>query len=1048
VGHDPGGTALWTYDYDPNQNLVSELKPEGNSNTYTYEARDLLGSITRGTGSAEASTTSYHYDGNRNRYEEIDGRTHLISYSFDGFDRLKVTTNQVGSKRTNTFDESGNITAVLEEGTYGGPAPAPFMQLVRTEVAYDERSRAWRIDRSDPGTPAGPLTDGILWPGDGKVTNRQDFDRLGRGTYVIQDDKQIYTTRYDGAGRVINSIDPIGNESQRCYDDNDNLVRLRDIDKYPNLTTRSFDTYDIYDSLNRRISSTDNLGQTRRYSYDSRDNNVAMSDAQGPMTSQMINGKLVNGPGNSKSYQHDGFSRLVVETQDLRVGGSGSGVIDTSNPYNADGHVSLTQGWDLNSRLLFRTDDRSSTTSYSYDALDRQTQETYADTKHTAYTFDGNDNLRTVIDPRNDNITLTYDDANRLTQVDCVRGTYVVGSTQIQYRYDGLGRRTRTEDNVDPGVSPPWIVTRTFDALSRIVSETQNAETQNPRTVINTWTEEDKRSSLTYPSAITISNDFDALDRVWRIRQGTPAIVTYSFAGPGLRVLSRTSANGTVERHQDANGSDLEYYDGVRRRTKLEHVGPDSQIQTAFAHGFDRVGNRLYERRIHDSNKGDNYVYDSLYRIVSFERRVRAAAVGSPGGNGPMQVRNDWRIDGGQNWAQLLTNGVPATISPNSVNEYTSFGLEAPQYDSEGNMSSPNAIAAPSVTMSYDFLNRLRRIQQGSSVVNHDYDGEGRRARTTITGISGAPPQVEYVYDRWQVIEERNAANVVVMRRHVQGVYVDEPVRLENLAYYSGTGTYFYEESTLGHIAALTNAAGSVVERYTIDAYGAPQFETPGNAVKPVIQSDFGNPYLLAGSRYEPYIVGLYDMRNRMYYPTHGRFVQRDPIGLWGDKVGVGNPYVYAGGNPSNRMDPLGLSAAVLYPTPESAACGAIPHAYDVAGQSKSEFGGFIVAVEGGGYTFTTPTKIGAVKGPRPDAPPGTVAGYHTHGKDGLPEDEEFTPGDRKNAGDALGPDGLKGRVEYMGTPKGDIKKYDPRRRSDPDGGETTIGRWRRAKRK
>ncbi|HOI95809.1 MAG TPA: RHS repeat-associated core domain-containing protein, partial [Syntrophobacter fumaroxidans] len=59
--------------------------------------------------------------------------------------------------------------------------------------------------------------------------------------------------------------------------------------------------------------------------------------------------------------------------------------------------------------------------------------------------------------------------------------------------------------------------------------------------------------------------------------------------------------------------------------------------------------------------------------------------------------------------------------------------------------------------------------------------------------------------------------------------------------------------------------------------------------------------------------TGLHYNRHRYYDPKTGRYLTPDPIGLAG---GI-NPYVYVGGDPVNRMDPLGLTDLNLLP-PES----------------------------------------------------------------------------------------------------------------------------------
>jgi uncharacterized protein RhaS with RHS repeats len=53
--------------------------------------------------------------------------------------------------------------------------------------------------------------------------------------------------------------------------------------------------------------------------------------------------------------------------------------------------------------------------------------------------------------------------------------------------------------------------------------------------------------------------------------------------------------------------------------------------------------------------------------------------------------------------------------------------------------------------------------------------------------------------------------------------------------------------------------------------------------------------------------LGMYYYKARIYSPTLGRFLQTDPIGFNGGM----NPYAYAGGNPVNSADPLGLRACV-----------------------------------------------------------------------------------------------------------------------------------------
>lgn len=419
---------------------------------------------------------------------------------------------------------------------------------------------------------------------------------------------------------------------------------------------------------------------------------------------------------------------------------------------------------------------------------------------------------------------------------------------------------------------------------------------------------------MSYPSGSVVNALFDALDRVATINANGGMVASYAYAGPG-RVLERLNGNGTSARFHDGTFNDSAYYDGARRPTRLEHVN-GSAVQTGFVHEYDRVGNRKFERRLHDGGKGDNYVYDSLYRLVTFERLVPAANVGVPG-QGAQMVKKDWKLDGVQNWRELITNGATTTTAVDAVNQYTAFGAAAPDHDLNGNTTIIDGNASTPVVLRYDFLNRLREVSTGGvggSKVEHDYDAEGRRVRTRATAVASMPAVSEFVFDGWEEIEEHvkaaSGSPFALARRYVHGRSLDEPLRLENLAFYPGPGTFWFQQSTLGNVAAIADTSGAIVERYTFDAYGLPQFETPANVAKAVTESDFGNPYLFHARRFEPGIYPLYDFRARFLDPTHGRFVQRDPPGVWNDALNFGGAMVFVAGNPLGLTDPFGLDGS------------------------------------------------------------------------------------------------------------------------------------------
>ena len=58
----------------------------------------------------------------------------------------------------------------------------------------------------------------------------------------------------------------------------------------------------------------------------------------------------------------------------------------------------------------------------------------------------------------------------------------------------------------------------------------------------------------------------------------------------------------------------------------------------------------------------------------------------------------------------------------------------------------------------------------------------------------------------------------------------------------------------------------------------------------------------------------LYYYRYRMFNPKDGQFMQRDPIGVWGDPANFGNGYALCAGNPWNGLDPMGLKDPEIEP--------------------------------------------------------------------------------------------------------------------------------------
>jgi RHS repeat-associated protein len=355
-------------------------------------------------------------------------------------------------------------------------------------------------------------------------------------------------------------------------------------------------------------------------------------------------------------------------------------------------------------------------------------------------------------------------------------------------------------------------------------------------------------------------------------------------------VLERTYANGARLTYLNDQRTQDIGYDGIKRTVTLRHLRADNSLIAGFSYSYDRQNNKLSEQRLHQSNVSERYTYDSLYRLIQV-----APSAGST---------DTFQLDGVGNWMRRNN----AANQVNVMNEYEQMGGVAQRHDDNGNVADDGRNR-----YEYDALNRLRRVTRKSDnavVAVYRYDAFNRRVERVVTNSGALNERVQYVYDGWREIEERRGTAV---QQYVYGMWIDEPLTLDQDQNNDGVvdQTFYYHQDGKANVVALTDAGGRIVQTITYDAYGRPSFG----------QNAVANPYLFAGRRYDPE-TGLYYFRARFYDPMRGRFLQRDPIGMWTDAANLGNGYTYVGNNPLSWTDPLGLVRIRVVKGGCSAFCG------------------------------------------------------------------------------------------------------------------------------
>ncbi len=112
------------------------------------------------------------------------------------------------------------------------------------------------------------------------------------------------------------------------------------------------------------------------------------------------------------------------------------------------------------------------------------------------------------------------------------------------------------------------------------------------------------------------------------------------------------------------------------------------------------------------------------------------------------------------------------------------------------------------------------------------------------------------------------------------------------------TSQTYYHRNQQYSIVGLTNAAGTLVERYTYSAYGTLGIYAANGTVRS--SSTYANRYTYTGREWDA-DLRLYHFRARWYDPATGGFVSRDPLGY------VDGMSLYRGYFAQPGTDPSGL---------------------------------------------------------------------------------------------------------------------------------------------
>jgi len=895
---------------DANNHTVTFRSPEAVAGTqplntvrHAFDERGLLFETTRAPGAAGQSTTQFDYDLDGNVAAircglELVPQVWLLSWdgnpgivanarpanihgSFDGnssntncgmhggvpavlgcIDRCldqdqdnygvhragpRSCTDPMGNKTTHTYDANGNRIAVRVDGEHGDvDGDVGNVRLAEFNIS---------VDNNDLPVVFTSLLLDPLGAQTGSVTASVTRAPNGQPASVTDPRGNVTTFGYDTANRLALVTDAKTNTRALAYDANGNVLTVTATDKSdlanPNqvfVVTRTFD------GLDRALTNADNVGNTTQYRYDSRSNLVLHTDARNIQT----------------RFVFDGLSRALSTARDMDNDGASA-----ADPQD----IVTSRTWDRNSRLVTSTNANGFVTTHAYDALNRPVGTQEADGTTSGVAYDVHDNVTQSQDANGTVIQFFYDALNRPAARIINPGPGVAGTTTGEtLGYDGLSR-VKFADSTG---SAPTSTSRTYDSLSRVLTETQGAHT-----VTRAHDAAGNVTTLTYPGGNVVTTTYDSLNRPLAVTDSVSgAIITNAYIGPD-RIERQTHGNGTVTTYQ---------YDGVQgvanppgdlgwRQVSAKFVTGPGGTPTHDARQFFFDANQNRIKRINvPTNLVHTHTLDAADRLVNTVVQ-----------QGPPIRNSTYALDKEGNRLNVAGLGDPHPGAyqmnptlPNpgdaQMNQYTLAPTGQFTYDANGNRQNHNTGPA-TLQHLYDYANRLvavNNLTTSQPVATYQYDALSRRVQK-IQYPGGVPAPTNFIFNGGSIIEERDGGGAVVAKE------ISLPLRESEIWWFSTTsynefgneGDYagllavVIRSGSLhtchadpnGSVMLLTNTAGMPAERYDYQDFGEPQFFSAAYA--PQASSALGNPVLFCGWRYDSeislYRIGNGVLRHGMY---------------------------------------------------------------------------------------------------------------------------------------------------------------------------------------
>jgi fibro-slime domain-containing protein/RHS repeat-associated protein len=871
--------------------------------------------------------------------DEVRG-THTV---YDALGRASTVTQLRNVRGLFTEANADPLTQIVNVTFNEGYASG--LVMTRSQTLYDPQGRVSESIQNF-GTPAALRTT-LTYDAAGRKESETTYEDLDANGSPEQYTSQFI---YDGGGRLVRTIDPLGRSVRSVHDRDGRVIETR-MDGQLNDSTDDIVTQTDYDALGRKIRERDGRNNQTTSIY----------DTAGRLLKTLLPGVSGGVPAYSYTYDIRG-NRLTIRDPNGH---------DASGNALADNRV----------------------TRFTYDWLGRQISRTLP---LGSISTTANDYTESMVynDTRIEDIPV----ANRASSVGAgqlERTTDLDGNKSVWF-YDntafGRGRlvrqeyRARTTLDTDPADE---VVTFRYDQFGRTVEVVQAIRNGPTRTTRNTFdvegritrtTLEDSTQTAPFNATQAINYQFDDLGRkvrTWTGAVNAPAAPVASdgrttdtryvydergrvrqvqlrerfdtpIAGVNGEVTAYTyNAGGELVRQDQSNGSRAEWlYDAFGRVDVITQFSAGATQLVRFDYTYDKSHNRTealeFWAGASTPSVEIDYDYDAISRLtretgqrttldnalryrIEFDfdrasnrtfRRYDATF------DGVFERVTQYALDANDRVLSETVRTQSNTLVETITYTWTDGVLGSGQGTKQATKTTRNAgsVVTESNNYFYDPRGRMQRADVdgngaaagGDSITRYQYDQTGARIEQERTDTQVT--RIRYLFDQMnptgyaQAVEEwRSVAGslLAVWRTVTLGLDVIASARTDQFA--GATTVFAYDNGpTSGSVRAITAAGGTIVasngtQRFFYDANGQ-LIAVAGGATAANALTDL----LYRGEAFDS-STKLQYLRARFYDASQGRFTSLDPFqGDMQSPLSL-HKYMYAHANPVAYDDPTGL---------------------------------------------------------------------------------------------------------------------------------------------